>query len=386
MIRVLVTVLYCFCVGPEGRAQEPSSSWKRAEEGWDYQFPRDEFPHPDFKTEWWYFTGNVVSEENPEKRFGYQLTFFRQGLRPPDDRSQTTSRWVPDHLWFAHFALSDLTGRDFHHAAKTSRGSFGECPPKDHHVEGPKSIVGHPLVWIEDWSLTPVKEDLGHYRLLAKTPDFGIELLLHTEKPPVFHGADGISPKAREPGHASHYYSLTRLATSGNVWFRKAKTTYAVKGNSWYDREWSTSLLAQHQVGWDWISLHMDQGEELMLFQLREEDGSPNFSSGTVVRADGTFQPLHAEDVRLVPLRFWNVPGKNHQYPIAWKAVIQSPDLRANLELGSPLANQRLDFDPISYWEGSIQAEGTWNGMPAEGVGYLEMTGYEGALPGLRLP
>ena len=230
-----------------------AADWRVAEPGWRYEFPRDHHSHPEFKTEWWYFTGNLTDAGG--RRFGYQLTFFRQGIRHPDERSPEMSRFIIDDLKFAHFTVTDAAGKRFHFQQKTSRGAFGESG----------FDRGEQLAWIDNWELR--MDSAGVFHLVANSKEAAINLRLESAKPPVIHGENGISTKASVEGHASHYYSLTRLPSSGDVQLQGK--TFAVRGESWFDHEWATNQLAPGQIGWDWLSVHLYDGSELMLYQMR---------------------------------------------------------------------------------------------------------------------
>ncbi len=342
-------------------AVSPADSWKRAQPGWTYQFPRDERSHPDFKTEWWYFTGNLRDAQSG-RRFGYQLTFFRHGVRPPAERTPVKSRFVADHIWFAHFAVSDLKKRQFHVTEKVSRGAFSQAGSDD----------GGRIVWIDGWELRQAES--GAYQLAAVSEDFAFSLDLRPTKPPVFHGEAGISAKSADPSNASHYYAHTALATTGNC--RIGEQEFEVRGKSWYDREWSTSLLSRDQVGWDWFALQFDDGAELMLFQLRNPDGGADFSSGTYVRADGSALGLKNGDFTLTPKRTWTSKSSGGTYPVEWDASI--PALNAKLRIRAAFDAQELRLSAANYWEGAIIVGGERTGR-----GYLEMTGYAGKIRGL---
>ncbi len=358
MIRHLLLLV----LATHALAAEP---WQLALPGRAYEFPRDHDPHADFKTEWWYFTGNVATAEG--RRFGYQLTFFRQGVRPPSTRGGTTSRFVVDDLKFAHFAVSDPQSRRFRFFQKTSRGAFGEAG----------FGIGEKLAWIDGWQLT-AQGDL--WTVTAADGDAALTLDLRPEKPWTIHGENGVSQKATGAGRASHYYSGTRLKTSGR--FTIGGRDFAVEGTSWFDHEWGSNQLTPEQVGWNWFSIHFADGTELMLYQMRLRDGGldPN-SSGTFIAADGTSRHLRRDDYQLTPLRWWTSKQTGGRYPIAWQLEVPSLSLRA--EVTTPLDAQELVLSPIAYWEGIIDARGERDGRTVRGEGYLELTGYAGALVGL---
>ncbi len=335
--------------------------------GWQYEFPRDHHAHPDFKTEWWYFTGRLTDEKGAV--FGYQVTFFRQGLRPPSARGGTTSRFIVDDLKFAHFALSDVRGRRFQFAQKTSRGAFGEAGFGE----------TDRLAWIEDWTLNLSPD--GAFALHAGDDTAQLQLRLESTKPFAIHGVNGASQKADGAGRASHYFSSTRLATSGTLVV--GGKSFAVRGESWLDREWGSNQLAVNQVGWNWFSLQLDDGTELMLYQMRTKDGGldPN-SSGSFVSREGATEHLTREDYQLTPTQFWTSPATGGRYPIGWQLTV--PKRNLHLTISTPLEGQELVLRPVNYWEGLINVEGTRDGAAVRGHGYMELTGYvNGALVGL---
>ncbi|MGZ4984360.1 MAG: lipocalin-like domain-containing protein [Chthoniobacterales bacterium] len=343
------------------------ADWKTAEPGWRYEFPRDHFSHPDFKTEWWYFTGNLFDSSG--RRFGYELTFFRQGIRPPNERDPQMSRFVVGDLKFAHFTITDVSARRFRFEQKTSRGAFGESGFDD----------GDRIAWIDDWTLTMNGTD--GFDLVAKMSEQTLHLQLRATKPVVVHGQNGISVKASAAGHASHYYSFTRLTTTGEL-LRGDRST-ALRGESWFDHEWATNQLAPGQVGWDWLSVQFDDGGELMLYQMRLQSGAADPSSnGTLVRPNGQSIFLPSAAFRMSPTGFWQSEKTGAKYPVAWR--IEIPQEKLELNLRPVLDNQELALMPLAYWEGAIDVEGACNGKPIKGRGYLELTGYAGALQELQ--
>jgi len=348
-------------------ALSAQAEWRVAKPGWEYSFPRDHGSHPDFKTEWWYFTGNLTAKDG--RAFGYQLTFFRQGIQSDEGDIIPLSRFVTRDVKFAHFAVSDLSTGKFHFFQKLSRGSYGEAG----------FGKGTQLAWIDDWSCELTGEHT--FRLRAAKDDIALDLRLASVKPPVIHGTNGISQKAAGEGRASHYYSLTRLASDGIL--RIGNEEFAVNGQSWFDHEWSTNQLAENQVGWDWFSLHFDDGSELMLFQLRTKDGGrDSFSSGTFVDAGGTATPINHADFTLEPGKLWKSPETGGKYPVAWQITIPRLDLKIDVQ--AALDDQELRLKPIVYWEGAIRATGTAHGRDLKASGYLEMTGYLGPIVGMQ--
>ncbi len=336
-----------------------AADWQRAEPGWRYEFPRDHHVHEKFKTEWWYYTGNLTNDRG--RRFGYELTFFRQGIRPVAVRGTTTSRFVVDDLKFAHFTVTDAAGEKFLFHQKVSRGSFGEAGFDENNR----------LAWIDSWTLRMNGD--GSFDLAADAGDAAIQLHLLPRKQPVIHGQRGISQKAEGDGHASHYYSITRLATTGRV--RAGKEEFAVTGESWFDHEWATNQLAPGQAGWNWVSAQFDDESELMLYQMRLTNGAIDpVSSGTLAHADGSLVALTSTDFQMTPETFWKSEKTRANYPIGWRIAV--PKEQLTLTLRPVMPNQELALVPLTYWEGAFDLEGTRGGKPIHGRGYLELTGY----------
>lgn len=364
--RAFLTLQFCilhcaFIISPL-RAED----WRTALPGWKYEFPRDHAAHPDFKTEWWYFTGNLRDEENGNE-FGYQLTWFRHGIRRKHDPAM--SRFVIRDLDFAHFTLSDLRGGAFYFSQKMSRGAFGEAGSS-----GSDALPGR-VAWIDGWQLF-LKPD-GAWELSATDENRAVKFHLAPTKPPVIHGENGVSQKAEGAGHASCYYSLTRLVTTGEISLQGK--THRVRGESWFDHEWATNQLASEQVGWNWFSLQLADGTELMLYQMRRRAGGvdPN-SSGTLVSQNGASTHLDHDAYELMPLALWKSPRTGARYPVRWHLRI--PQSQLDLEISTPLQKQELALESLSYWEGAIHAAGTREGRALSGEGYMELTGYNEAL------
>jgi predicted secreted hydrolase len=347
------------------------ADWKAALPGWAYEFPRDHHPHRDFKTEWWYFTGNL--HDSGGRRFGYQLTFFRQGLRPPGGQQPGQSRFLVDDLKFAHFAVTDVRDKGFRCQQKLSRGAFREAG-----FDLTESAGETRLAWIDDWRLILKAGD--EFQLLSSDGGVALDLTLKPAKPWAIHGRDGVSQKAEGAGRASHYYSGSRLVTAGTL--KLEGRDFAVSGESWFDHEWATNQLTPEQVGWDWFSLQFDDGSELMLYQMRTKDGgSDPHSSGTFIAPDGKTQHLTREDYQLQALDFWTSRATGGRYPISWRLTV--PSLALQAKVVTPVKDQELVLKPIVYWEGLIDAAGMRGEAKIRGHGYLELTGYAGALVGL---
>lgn len=344
-----------------------AADWKIAAPGLRYEFPRDHHVHENFKTEWWYFTGNLSTANGG--RYGYELTFFRQGIRPPEERGSTASRFVVGDLKFAHFTVTDPGGRKFLFDQKTSRGSFGEAG----------FSAGERLAWIDGWHLKLLPD--GAFNLAAQMTGAKLKLHLVPRKAPVIHGANGISEKAAGEGHASFYYSITRLATTGELQLGDERLT--TTGDSWFDHEWATNQLASGQAGWNWVSAQFDDGSELMLYQMRLTNGTIDpVSSGTFIRADGRSVSLTNADFHMTPTAFWKSSVTGANYPISWKVAV--PQERLAFTIAPVLSNQELVLAPIVYWEGAFNIEGSHAGHRIGGQGYLELTGYAAPLTELN--
>jgi predicted secreted hydrolase len=350
----------------------PATGWRCAEPGWKYEWPRDHAAHPDFKTEWWYFTGNLRAADG--RRFGYQVTFFRQGVRPPAHRAAAQSRFVVDDLKFGHFTVTDVKAGQFHFSQQLQRGAFGEAGFGD----APKP---EKLAWLGDWSLG-IGDD-GAMQLRASDGARSLDLKLESAKPWALHGDAGLSTKADVPGHASQYYSGTRMRSRGTLQIEGQPL--AVEGESWFDHEWATNQLAPGQSGWDWFSVQLDDGTELMICRLRKKDGSVDgASSGSFIAKDGSVRHLRLDELRLTPVKFWQSAKTRGRYPIAWR--VEVPSLSLTLDVATPIEAQELALAPVAYWEGMIDVSGKRDGQAVKGHGYLELTGYAGDVVGLSAP
>ena len=371
---VLPRKVFVFCVLAAlclADATPGAAQWKQAASGYAFEFPRDHASHPDYKIEWWYYTGNVKTREG--RRFGYQLTFFRVGI---DHSPANPSRWAIRDLHMAHLAVSDPTGKRYRYAEKLSRGGPGLAGADTHRYN----------VWNDDWTaMLDLGEDAGGGRrerhlLRAASPQAAIELVLDPGKPPAINGINGISQKGAQAGNASHYYSLTRMPTRGRI--TVDGEVFEVEGDSWMDHEFGTSFLEPEQRGWDWFAIQLADGRELMLYQLRRADGSRDpRSSGTLVDRSGRTTHLANADFTLAQGRTRFTSKNGAVYPLEWKVSV--PSQKIELTVTTPMPDQELSLERstgIAYWEGMIDVAGTAAGTPVVGSGYLEMTGYHGSL------
>ena len=335
---------------------EADAGFARALEPREFAFPADHGPHPAFRNEWWYITGNLDDEDG--RRFGFELTIFRFALAP--SVSESKSRWRTRQVYIAHLAVTDVEDERLHVAQRYSRGALG--------LAGAQAAPFH--VWIEDWSIAE-QPDSDTWRLSANDKNFGIDVDLRALQPPIMNGIDGLSQKSADPGYASYYYSITRLGTRGTI--RIGERDHKVSGLSWLDREWSTSALAAEQVGWDWFALQLSDGSDLMFYGLRNNDGTQDAASaGTFLSANGNTSHLDADDVAITVLDTWESP-EGGTYPSKWRLAV--PQFGLDVTVTPVMSNQEL-FTTVRYWEGAVDVEGEHDGASITGRGYVELTGY----------
>lgn len=341
---------------------------------YQFVFPRDHGAHPGYQSEWWYYTGHLKTSDG--RRFGYELTFFRVGLKPGDPQpGRTQSRWRGHELYPAHFALTDEAGKTFFHVDRFAREAIGMG----------SATKGRLDVRADDWSLVGspaggADRERMTMHARAQTPDGidAIDLVQMPRKPPAIHGHEGISKKAQCASCASHYYSYTRLQTTGSLTFHGKKLT--VEGLSWMDHEYGSDELQRDQAGWDWFAIQLDDKRELMLYLLRQKDGSVTpQSSGSFVNPDGSVTYLRRSDFAIEKTATWHSPHTGGNYPSGWRVKIASHDV--DLVLAPTVADQELagTSTGVSYWEGAVDVLDA-SGKTPLGVGYVEMTGYAGAI------
>jgi predicted secreted hydrolase len=327
----------------------------------EFTFPQDHGPHPDFKTEWWYYTGNLATPSG--RAFGFQFTLFRVALSSAPAKRE--SAWATNHVYMAHLALTDVQAGKFFAFERFARGTMGLA-----------GAASDPLrLWLEDWRVE--ETDPGKFtgipimHLEASEENLGVDLILNSVKPIILQGDRGLSRKGRNPGNASYYYSLTRLEAKGKIRFLDRE--HEVTGWAWMDREWSTSALEEGQVGWDWFALQLDNGEDLMFYRMRRADGSDDLHShGCWVNGSGRSFPIERNDVIIETLDHWkNRDGE--KYPSLWQFSVPVRDTVLRIE---PLvADQELRLR-LHYWEGAVSVEGTIADRKVSGRGYVELTGY----------
>ncbi len=348
-----------------------AAEWKQSIGDRVWLFPEDHGKHPEYRTEWWYFTGNVTDKQG--NRYGYQLTFFRQGVKKSvfPDNLRKENPWMVDDVYLAHFAMTDIGKGIFRHIDRTSRTGPGLA------FAGTKGMDVHVL----DWS-AQMRNSLIHIN--ARHQGMEINLGLKPGKPVILHGRKGLSIKGPAEGQSSYYYSFTDLKTSGHIKTPLHGESVEVKGVSWFDHEFGSNQLTPEQIGWDWFSVHLSDGRDLMLYIIRKKDGSIEVaSSGTIVEKNGTSRHLKLADFQIDVIERWRSPGSKALYPCRWRVWI--PSVHIDIILNSSVADQELITGVparITYWEGVIEGKGTSNGRHVGAEGYVELTGYAGSLGG----
>ncbi len=327
-----------------------------------YHFPRDHFAHDGYRTEWWYFTGHLRAPDG--HRFGYELTFFRIGLEPkPSHWGKSQSKWYAYQLYPAHFAITDVSDGNFRYAETLARDALGQGAASQSALR----------VVANGWSLTGTSAVRPVMRLHAFNGGDALDLTLRPSKPPAINGQGGISRKGTCASCASHYYSFTRIATKGTLEYGGVR--YAVDGVSWMDHEYGSDELQANQSGWDWFSLQLNDGREVMLYRLREKNGkvTPQ-SSGTLVERNGatTYLPLSAFSVRSTAT--WVSPHTHATYPAGW--IVRVRGVARPLRITPDVADQELaNPGGTTYWEGAVTISDAATGRKL-GAGYVELTGY----------
>ncbi len=338
--------------------------YARAVGPYGWEFPADHGPHPNYQTEWWYYTGNLADASG--RRFGYQFTIFRRAIAPSVYDSE--SEWRTNQLYMAHFTITDVAGERFFQHQRFSRGGAG--------LAGATATPQY-RVWLEDWEVRALDDTATSMAIVAQTATVALDLELKQEKSPALHGDGGLSHKSDTVGNASYYYSLSRLRTSGTITLGDAE--FEVSGTSWMDHEFSTSALGDRAQGWDWFGLHLDDQRDLMLGRIRLIDGGiePAFG-GLLVQPDGSTRYLDADSFTITVLETWISPHTGAEYPARWLLEVDTgEDKMLSMTLTPLLADQELIEGAIIYWEGAVQIEGD-----VTGYGYAELTGYAGTMKG----
>ena len=350
----------------------------------EFVFPDDHGVHPGFKTEWWYYTGNLFTEEG--RQFGYQFTIFRNQLSPSGEdfarinqkesaqmnlelNSANDSEWSTNQLYLAHFAISDVSKREHVFNERYSRGTVGLAGAR----------VDPYRIWLEDWEITRVTDlkatdERFPVRIKAEMSDgTALEVVLNPQKPLVLQGEEGYDKKGGEDGNASYYISFTRMQTEGLL--KKDGESLVVSGLSWMDHEWSTSALDSGQTGWDWFSIQLSNGYELMYYQIRNADPelAPQ-TTGSLIAPNGQKRDLGQGEVQLEVLEYWTSPHTGARYPLQWTLGIPSEELK--VDVATVFDDQEMTVS-VQYYEGALHVSGTFRDEAIDGNGYIEMTGYE---------
>jgi predicted secreted hydrolase len=357
---VLLSLLLPAAAAPE--------EWRQAMVPREWQFPRDHGAHPAYRTEWWYFTGNLKDEH--ENAFGYELAFFRQGIRLEADKS--ANPWSLRDLYLAHLAVTDAAKKRFVFDEAVSRTGPGLAGARENGLD----------VRLLGWS---AGMQGGAILLRARGKEAWLMLKLTAQKPPVLNGERGLSRKGPLPGQASYYSTCARLLTTGLLGTSTSGAPVAVNGTSWFDHEFGSNELSAGQTGWDWFGLHLSDGKDLMLYFIRRNDGAnERESSGTIVDRRGKSRHLPLSAIKLETLSRWKSPKSSAVYPSRWRICI--PDEGLDILVSPLLSDQELATarsTGVIYWEGAVEGVGTSEGRKATCLGYAELTGYARGLGGL---
>lgn len=336
------------------------SGFARAIEPWDWQFPRDHGAHPNFQTEWWYYTGVLAAADG--RRFGYQFTIFRRAIAPLAQSSESEFR--TNDIYMAHFTISDIANADFYHDVRYARGGAGLAGA---------TVEPYYRVWLEDWQVIAKDDNANKTRITAASADFAIDLHLYQMKRPALQGDRGLSPKSGEIGNASYYYSLSRLLTEGTITI--GDQDFDVGGFSWMDHEFSTSALGENARGWDWFGLIFEDNSELMVGQIRQADGGIESTfGGLYIYGDGSARYLDSADFSIVGTDTWRSPHSEVEYPAGWEITLHGED-NFGIVITPLQADQELHSADIVYWEGAVKISGD-----KSGYGYAELTGYASSM------
>ncbi|MGH8325203.1 MAG: lipocalin-like domain-containing protein [Steroidobacteraceae bacterium] len=359
-----------------------SSSYAQALAPVPLQFPGDQGPHPDFRQEWWYLTGNLDSAQG--ERFGFELTIFRFALAPEDTKSEkmgprsgAESSWRTRQIYLGHFAVTDVARQRFRFATKLSRGAL--------QLAGAQADPFQ--VWVHDWQIAQVAApariaapgpaathstaDAATWRVQAGGRGYALSLTARPLMAPVLNGQRGLSRKSGEPGNATYYYSIPRVSVQGTL--VRDGQPLRVHGLAWLDREWGSGSLGPQETGWDWFGLQLGDGSCLMFYSLRDRDGAEDpYSAGTWIDSQGRAHPLSRADVRIEVLAHWT-DARGSRYPSRWRLVL--PALGVDVDIRPILADQELVTSP-RYWEGAVDVSGARAGRPLTGRGYVELVGY----------
>ena len=364
LILLILLFIPLFCI-PAGA--EEKNSYHSVTGPCGFRFPKDHGPHPGYRTEWWYYTGNLKGDS--DRSFGFQLTFFRRQLDPPGFEKfwpRPPSAWRTGQIYLGHAAVSDISGKKHLYAQRMARNALNMAGVN-------RTDTGIEL-FIENWRMRITPQD---HHLTASAEDFSFNLTATPLKPPILHGDSGYSRKGSARNRASCYYSITRLKTVGTLTINGTPT--AVTGISWMDHEFSSTSLEPGIVGWDWFSLQLSDKTEVMIYLLRKKDGALSpASSGTYVDFRNDSKLLRINDLNIKVLNTWKSTLSDAVYPSGWQISI--PPLSMALTVSPRFKDQEMRTSMttgITYWEGSVSVTGTKNRKSIKGQGYVELTGYD---------
>ena len=361
-----------------------SNMGKKADPNYRMSFPQDHGTHDQFDIEWWYLTANLQDEAGDP--YGLQWTLFR--FKNPRPRSSQTEgsnsssslknspvtlnestvsldkKWHNDQIYMAHASIHSLDTHWF--SEKFARGGVGNA-----------GLTALPLnLFIDDWQWLNSDGDTG---LFPSTLTFSATdtskpnaeasatFTLNQTGPLVQHGDNGFSVKSNN-GHASHYYSAPFISIEGELTQAIDTVTTApikLKGQAWFDKEWTSQLLDTGTQGWDWLSLHLDDGNKIMAFRMRLKN-QDDYVTGSYITSTGEQITLQPGDLTLQPVSVKKVDGR--QLPLIWKLIIPSKKIDLTI---STLKDKQWNNAAVPYYEGMVKIEGSHGG-----VGFLELTGY----------
>jgi predicted secreted hydrolase len=348
--------------------EEIDTKFAKALDLYNFSFPKDHGSHEEFKTEWWYYTGNL--EDANGHKFGYQLTIFRNGLEPifdAEDKKNVLNNWQTKEIYMAHFAITDIDNKKFYSFEKLGRESLGQAGTQ----------MSPYKVWVKDWSIQSspkaTAEDIFPVIIRAKDHDISLRLNLKPVKPVTLQGLDGLSQKSSGAGNASYYYSISKLASKGKI--QIGDQVFKVKGFSWLDREFSTSSLGDTLVGWDWFALQLENNVEIMYYRLRDQENKTDLthSGGVIIDAAGEKHPFTAQDIVLNSTEKFKSKHSGAEYPVSWTMEIPKLDLKVKIK---PLLKEQEHQNNYPYYEGAIEVNGEFSKNKITGKGYMELVGY----------
>lgn len=360
----ILFLIFACCLLPVAFAQD--NFWQTAQPNYRFNFPRDEASHPDYRIEQWSYSGQLSASAG--RRFGYQLKFIRAGVSYKPDNP---SRWAVRDLFVTQLAVTDVDGQQFKTAERINRAGIGWAGAA---TEGFR-------LWNDDWEARQDKT-MTLLRAIESEDGIGLELALEAGRAPVAHGEDGVFQKGFLALNASHFYSLPRMPARGVLLFDGQR--FEVSGTSQLDHEFGTSFLEEGQAGWDYFLIELEDGSDLLIYQLRLTDGSRDqYFIATLINADGSRESLKSDEFAMQTLARWTSPASGGNYPVQWRVKI--PGRQIELEAKAAMDNQEFQAAQsigVTYWKGLIDVSGKRNGQPISGKGFLEMTGYAGKAMG----